>query len=438
MNEIITLDILAARVAEMAGITPEQGRQYINLIKEIATRQLTGPSHSVTIPHVGTFTVTNLDNATVTYTPEQVIAETVNEPFSFFEPVPLCDDSILETPLSSTETINESVEPAVTISDTTGTSTDTTEDEDSATEHDRPSDIETVQAETVQAETDISAETAPEQEPDYEPDHNQETTTGQDSQPADPQPEAPIRTVYITDEATSVIPQDPAEESPSQITTINEPEPTSTLQQYTPMEYDDQQPRGMSPIVAYILGILTGMILTCIAVFFLYPPLHSDDDIYDPVELEDNSTSTDELTEILTGSENTITETPVSDQAPDAKQESPQVQTQVPSESNTPASNAKPASTPDSNREKATGTPKTDTVGRNYYLATMSRKYYGRMEFWVYIYKENQSKLGHPDRIPVGTVVTIPPASKYDINPDSQASIDQARRIAAEIKDQYK
>ncbi|MDE5635775.1 MAG: hypothetical protein K2I52_05665, partial [Muribaculaceae bacterium] len=121
MNEIITLDILAARVAETTGITPEQARQYINLIKEIATRRLAGPSHSVTIPYVGTFSVSDLDNATVSYTPEQVIAETVNEPFSFFEPVPLCDDTILDTPtpsLSETTAAEETVKPADIISTT--------------------------------------------------------------------------------------------------------------------------------------------------------------------------------------------------------------------------------------------------------------------------------------------------------------------------------
>ncbi len=431
MNEIITLDILASRVAEIAGITTEQAHQYINLIKDIATRQLAGPSHSVTIPYVGTFSVSDLDNATVSYTPEQVIAETVNEPFSFFEPVPLCDDTILEAPSSSSEstTAEEFVKPTVIMSNT-DTSTDTTDTEicTQPTEHDNFADTETA--------SETTPETVLEPEPVSESDNNPGTSTEQAPQPAEPQPETPIRTIYITDEN---ITEAPAQDSPSQIITTNESEPTATPQQYDPMEYDEQQPRGMNPVVAYILGILTGMVLTCIAVFFLYPPLHSDDsDIYDPVQLENNSASTDELTEILTGNETSVTETPVADAASDTQQKTVQTQEQVTPGTNTPAGNTKQATISEKTPEKATGTPKTDTVGRNYYLATMSRKYYGRMEFWVYIYKENQSKLGHPDRIPVGTVVTIPPASKYDINPDSQASIDQARRIAAEIKAQYK
>lgn len=74
-----------------------------------------------------------------------------------------------------------------------------------------------------------------------------------------------------------------------------------------------------------------------------------------------------------------------------------------------------------------------DTIGQRRFLTTMSRKYYGRYEFWPYIYEENKDKLGHPDRIAPGTVVVIPPAEKYGIDADDPESLKAASRKIAEI-----
>lgn len=70
-----------------------------------------------------------------------------------------------------------------------------------------------------------------------------------------------------------------------------------------------------------------------------------------------------------------------------------------------------------------------DTVTARRFLATMAREYYGKMEFWAYIYKENEARLGHPDRIPTGTVVTIPPAAKYNIDANNPASLKRAKEL---------
>lgn len=79
----------------------------------------------------------------------------------------------------------------------------------------------------------------------------------------------------------------------------------------------------------------------------------------------------------------------------------------------------------------------TDTIGRNKFLTTMSRKYFGKYEFWVYIYEENADRLGNPDKIAPGTVVTIPPAHKYDINPADPQSLRKAKLKAVEIYAPY-
>lgn len=79
----------------------------------------------------------------------------------------------------------------------------------------------------------------------------------------------------------------------------------------------------------------------------------------------------------------------------------------------------------------------TDTIKRNRFLTTMSRQYYGRMEFWVYIYEENASKLGNPNKLESGTVVVIPPAEKYGIDASDPASVAKAEEKAKEIAAQY-
>ena len=79
----------------------------------------------------------------------------------------------------------------------------------------------------------------------------------------------------------------------------------------------------------------------------------------------------------------------------------------------------------------------TDTVRSGRFLTTMAQRHYGKKKFWVYIYLENRDKLGDPDMIPPMTIVTIPPASKYGIQPGNRDSEEKAERKAAEIMSRY-
>lgn len=79
----------------------------------------------------------------------------------------------------------------------------------------------------------------------------------------------------------------------------------------------------------------------------------------------------------------------------------------------------------------------TDTVRSGRFLTTMAQRHYGKKKFWVYIYLENSDKLGDPDLIPPMTVVTVPPAEKYGIQPGNKASEQDAERKAVEIMSRY-
>lgn len=88
---------------------------------------------------------------------------------------------------------------------------------------------------------------------------------------------------------------------------------------------------------------------------------------------------------------------------------------------------AKPAS------DNSISLVKTDTVGRTRFLTTMAREYYGDLNFWVYIYEENKSIISDPNHIEAGTVVIIPPASKYGIDKNDPESVAKAKAKSAEI-----
>lgn len=70
----------------------------------------------------------------------------------------------------------------------------------------------------------------------------------------------------------------------------------------------------------------------------------------------------------------------------------------------------------------------TDTCTATMYLSKMSTKHYGKPDFWIYIYEENRDKIADPNNVTPGTVVVVPPATKYGIDPKDKSSIDRARR----------
>ncbi len=78
-----------------------------------------------------------------------------------------------------------------------------------------------------------------------------------------------------------------------------------------------------------------------------------------------------------------------------------------------------------------------DTIGTTRYLTTMAKAHYGNYNLWPYIYQENQSFLGHPDRIRPGTPVVIPKLSKYGVDPKNAEDIEKAKKLGVEIYARY-
>ena len=78
-----------------------------------------------------------------------------------------------------------------------------------------------------------------------------------------------------------------------------------------------------------------------------------------------------------------------------------------------------------------------DTIGTTRYLTTMAKEHYGNFNLWPYIYEENKSILGHPDRIRPGTPVVIPKLSKYGVDASKKEDIEKAKEMGVEIYARY-
>ncbi|MCM1428211.1 MAG: hypothetical protein NC097_00245 [Clostridium sp.] len=79
-----------------------------------------------------------------------------------------------------------------------------------------------------------------------------------------------------------------------------------------------------------------------------------------------------------------------------------------------------------------------DVVTTTRYLTTIAQEHYGNYEFWPYIYEENASKLGHPNKIRPGTKVVVPDLKMLGIDTNNPQDEKKARRKGAEIYSRYK
>ena len=81
--------------------------------------------------------------------------------------------------------------------------------------------------------------------------------------------------------------------------------------------------------------------------------------------------------------------------------------------------------------------PVIETIRSGVFLTTLARKYFGHKAFLVYIYEENKDVIKNPNQVPIGTRLTIPSASKYDIDANNRTSVEKAKALAAKIQSRY-
>jgi hypothetical protein len=80
--------------------------------------------------------------------------------------------------------------------------------------------------------------------------------------------------------------------------------------------------------------------------------------------------------------------------------------------------------------------PRYDTITSTCFLTTLARKYFGEMDYWVFIYDANN--LGNPNVISPGTKVRIPYPEELKLSGNKEADLKVAKQRAAEIYRKYK
>lgn len=241
--------------------------------------------------------------------------------------------------------------------------------------------------------TEPQPQPEPEQELQSEQEQEKEKEQNQEQKPVqEPEPQSVPEPEPVTE------PQPEPEQEP-------EPETTPETDYYS--DDDDDTPSSGSGwwIFAIILAAVIGYLLAT----YLPNPLR---DLMTP------PTSIDDETELI-----------VTD-VPQVVEDTDTIVPATATEKNE-TDTIKPDRTSVLDTPAATDAVVTDTVRQGRFLATMARRHYGSYKFWVYIYLENAGHIPNPNNLPVGTVLVIPPASKYNIDAHDPASIARAE---AEIK----
>jgi hypothetical protein len=66
-------------------------------------------------------------------------------------------------------------------------------------------------------------------------------------------------------------------------------------------------------------------------------------------------------------------------------------------------------------------------------LRQLALEHFGSKEFWVYIYLENRDRINNPNVVPANILLTLPLASKYDLNASNPSAVTKAKQLGDEV-----
>ncbi len=328
----------------------------------------------------------------ISFTPAKELAEAINSPFEAFEAVELADD-FEDAQAEDTSVITEYTEAA-----------------------DSPGQRAIEETSYIFEYNDLA---------------EQSLESSIKTEPADDKPETQYHTSSSDD--SSLNPK--AEETTD--TPLPKPEPEETpvyeqavLEQFSsPIGNNDEKPSFSENETQsadnrrqhhrlrkhFIFGILTGIIMSIAAAGVCYMVLY-----YKVTRLNGYHT------EIPTVATDTLPLPVATENVADKKA------ADIPNEPDTVSVPTQPSDQPTKPE------PEYDTITTTRYLTTMAKDHYGNYHFWPYIYEENKTILGHPDRIRPGTKVKIPPLSKFGVSPDDPADVKRAKQKGVEIYSRFR
>ena len=381
---ILPLPQIVARVAEIVGCGNDVAAAFI---REFATTVSQGLAADgvVTIDGLGTFHATAdvEGNPAVEFAPTEKFAETVNEPFAFFESVEL-SDAITDEALSQPAIPTAADAPV----DDEATAADAPKDEEPSSE-DAP--VEEPSAPEIPEEPQIF----PPPIPQPKPAPGRRKPEPQPAQQPEPQP--------VQQPAQQPIVPQPLQVSCDGPLDLHYDTPVPVrLDPETSVSITSERHSGLTVLFAALAAGFFGILLGALLFWWLFTPSANNRQAENVIESETVAAPVDS--------------TSVS---------SDSVVAPVPADSVTTASEAPATEIP------ATAPAViTDTVAPGNFLTVMSRRHYGKPDFWVYIYLENKDKIADPDNLANGLVLVIPPREKYGIDPANPESVKKARQEA--------
>ncbi len=381
---ILPLPQIVARVAEIVGCGNDVAAAFI---REFATTVSQGLAADgvVTIDGLGTFHATAdvEGNPAVEFAPAEKFAETVNEPFAFFESVEL-SDAITDEALSQPAVPTAADAPV----DDEATAADAPKDEEPSSE-DAP--VEEPSAPEIPEEPQIF----PPPIPQPKPAPGRRKPEPQPAQQPEPQP--------VQQPAQQPIVPQPLQVSCDGPLDLHYDTPVPVrLDPETSVSITSERHSGLTVLFAALAAGFFGILLGALLFWWLFTPSANNRQAENVIESETVAALVDS--------------TSVS---------SDSVVAPVPADSVTTASEAPATEIP------ATAPAViTDTVAPGNFLTVMSRHHYGKPDFWVYIYLENKDKIADPDNLANGLVLVIPPREKYGIDPANPESVKKARQEA--------
>ena len=407
MSNMLTLNELAGLMMANADSRLDQAEmeRFIQLFFNnigVALRS----QQRVTIDGFGTFTLMGDGETKVCFIPDRDFADTVNEPFSFFEAEEL-DDRYEETGEEPTDEAEPTVAEPVVVAETANEEEPVADDEISVTATEAVEEV--IEKPLKKGEPTINEEPENKEEPKIveglKADEETKMTDGSTDCAAEKEVKA--ESLKITEEKIKGPTREMARDA--------DEEAADESVEHETERQSWHMPWWIPGLVGLFVGFAIGYGFNLVS---LPAPEDYDEEEYaeeEPAEITEAEAV--EVTEFAVVSDSSAVETTGVAEAPEV----------VKSE--------EPAVKPESDRAVK---PLTDTIRKNYFLTSMAGKYYGNKNFWVYIYEENKAKLNHPDRIPQGTEVVIPPAEKYGIDQDDPASVKAATAKISEIYARFK
>ncbi|MCM1138526.1 MAG: HU family DNA-binding protein [Muribaculum sp.] len=392
MNQKIPFYELAKKIAETNSITDESAEVFLkNFFDLISNTIIEGDF--VKINGFGSFSLVKNKNGenVIDFKLDKEISDTINAPFLSFEPVDLNDD-VTDEMLSEIEIIPE--EPVVI---NTPVVTEEPTEAKTADIIDEPTEAktETVSEECIEVEVPI------------------------DPQESKIIEETSNSVVPETDIATAVV-SSPEPSVRANNSTILEEEPEEFVEHISSDDGDKKAGFGWGFLVGLLVGLALGACAVYLAIDYIFP--------YG--RLSDTNVSSLESSLLLDIDEEESSILNSSTMPTDTIEESTQ-----PTSVETSAPVTETGEIPISMPAQITVT---DTIRPGYLIVQMAKKHYGSKDFWAYIYEENKSKIGNPNKMTPGTVLVIPPKDKYGIDASNPESLKKAKNKVGEILSKFK